>query len=284
MNTTTSTSREVQTLVQGIPTSDGAGVKLLRVLTQNLQRRLDPFLMLDEFRSDDPNDYIAGFPDHPHRGFQTVTYMITGRMRHRDSRGNEGLLTAGGVQWMNAGRGLIHSEIPEQEDGTMHGFQLWVNLPSTEKMSEPGYRDIPSEQIPEYHSDNGALIRVIAGESGGVSGAVQVRGTEPLYLDIHMAADSGEWLTVPAGHNAFVYVYEGSVEVGDQKRAVPPRHMAILSNDGEGLRLKTKDAARVLLLAGRPLREDIAQWGPFVMNTREEVEQAVEDYRNGVLY
>lgn len=283
MNTTTTISREVQSLVQGMPTSDGAGVKLLRVLTQNLQRRLDPFLMLDEFRSDDPNDYIAGFPDHPHRGFQTVTYMITGRMRHRDSRGNEGLLSAGGVQWMNAGRGLIHSEIPEQQDGTMHGFQLWVNLPSSEKMSEPGYRDIPAEQIPEYRSDTGALIRVIAGESGGVSGAVQVATTEPLYLDIHIPDNGSEWLNIPASHNAFIYVYEGSVDAGEG-RQVPPRHMAILSNEGDGVTLKSRSAARVLLIAGRPLNEDIAQWGPFVMNTREEVEQAVEDYRKGVLY
>lgn len=282
MNATKTTSREVQTLVQGMPTSDGAGVKLLRVLTQDLQRRLDPFLMLDEFRSDDPNDYIAGFPDHPHRGFQTVTYMITGRMRHRDSHGNEGLLTAGGVQWMNAGRGLIHSEIPEQEDGTMHGFQLWVNLPATEKMSEPGYRDIPAEQIPEYRSAGDALVRVIAGESAGVQGAVQVEATEPLYLDIHMPANGSEWLALPKNHNAFIYVYEGSVVVGEG-RQVAPRHMAILGNEGQGVQLTVQSPARVLLIAGKPLNEDIAQWGPFVMNTREEVEQAVADYRSGVL-
>lgn len=281
MTSSKSVSREVQTLVQGVPTSDGAGVKLLRVLTQNLQRRLDPFLMLDEFRSDDPNDYIAGFPDHPHRGFQTVTYMITGRMRHRDSAGNEGLLAAGGVQWMNAGRGLIHSEIPEQENGTMHGFQLWVNLPATEKMSEPGYRDIPAEQIPEYRSDNNTLVRVIAGEAGGVSGAVQVENTEPLYLDVHVPANSTEWLAIPESHNAFLYVYEGSLKVGEQQRRVPPRHMAILSNAGNGIRLVTDSAAKALLIAGRPLNEDIAQWGPFVMNTREEVEQALADYRAG---
>ncbi|MGQ9427255.1 pirin family protein [Gilvimarinus sp. F26214L] len=276
-------SREVEQLVNGTPTSDGAGVKLLRVLTQNLQRRLDPFLMLDEFRSDDPKDYIAGFPNHPHRGFQTVTYMLAGRMRHQDSAGNEGLLTPGGVQWMNTGRGLVHSEIPEQEDGLMHGFQLWVNLPSHLKMSEPGYRDIPAEQIPAYDAPGGVHIRVIAGDSEGTEGAVQQEATEPLFLDLRFSGAADHTLPVPADYNAFIYVYEGALKLGDAERNAEARQMAVLSNGGaEGVRIQTSDKASALLIAGRPLRESIAQWGPFVMNTREEVEQAMSDYQSGV--
>ncbi|MCW8194638.1 pirin family protein [Proteobacteria bacterium 005FR1] len=276
-------SRNVEQIVNGIPTSDGAGVSLLRVLTQNLQRRLDPFLMLDEFRSDDPRDYIAGFPTHPHRGFQTVTYMLAGRMRHRDSAGNEGLLSSGGVQWMNAGRGLVHSELPEQEEGLMHGFQLWINLPSTRKMSEPGYRDIPSSEIPEITTESGVGVRVIAGETNGVKGAVDEPDTQPLYLDLHFAPGQSYSFPIPAGHNAFLYVYEGSFLVGEKNTRVNAQQMAVLSNEAHatGLSLHAKEHASALLLAGKPLREDIVQWGPFVMNTREEVEQALADYREG---
>lgn len=285
MATSTLNSREVEQLVNGIPTSEGAGVKLLRVLNQNLQQRLDPFLMLDEFRSDDPQDYIAGFPDHPHRGFQTVTYMLAGRMRHRDSAGNEGLLSPGGVQWMNAGRGLVHSELPEQEDGLMHGFQLWVNLPGSLKMSEPGYRDIQPEEIPNYTTENGVTVRVIAGEVDGVRGAVEQAKTEPLYLDVQLPAGASHWVALPPSHNAFVFVYEGTLTVGEQRRSVGARQMAVLSNTAtaDGVGLYADDDSRVLVIAGRPLKESIAQWGPFVMNTREEVEQAVTDFRNGVL-
>lgn len=276
-------SRNVERLVNGIPTSEGAGVSLLRILTQDLQRRLDPFLMLDEFRSDDPRDYIAGFPDHPHRGFQTVTYMLAGRMRHRDSAGNEGLLSSGGVQWMNAGRGLVHSELPEQEEGLMHGFQLWINLPASLKMSEPGYRDIPACEIPSYALDNGVEVKVIAGQSDGVKGAVEQPATEPLYLDIHLPAGTSHWLAVPADYNGFLYVYEGSLHAGDKDRLINSRHMAILDNVADGVHVRAGEDARALFIAGRPLREDIAQWGPFVMNTREEVEQALADYRSGRL-
>src|SRR5690606_16276860 len=269
----------------GVPTSDGAGVSLLRVLNQNLQRRLDPFLMLDEFRSDKPQAYIAGFPDHPHRGFQTVTYMLAGRMRHRDSAGNEGLLSAGGVQWMNAGRGLIHSEMPEQEDGLMHGFQLWINLPSHLKMSEPGYRDIAAADIPEFTTENGVAVRVIAGESNGVAGAVQQPHTEPLYLDVHFAPGQAYSFPIPASHNAFLYVYEGSVLVGDGEKRVNARQLAVLDNNSaaSGVSFKAMEHASVLLLAGKALRESIVQWGPFVMNSREQVEQAMLDYREGRL-
>jgi hypothetical protein len=199
-------SRTIEQLITGIATSDGAGVKLTRVLTGKLQRRLDPFLMLDAFGSDDPDDYIAGFPDHPHRGLETITYMLAGRMRHRDSAGHEGLLENGGVQWMTAGRGVIHSEIPEQEDGVMEGFQLWLNLPAQRKMSEPWYRDIASAQIPEYVTTDGVTVRVIAGSSNGVAGAVSREITEPLYLDIHLSAGTSFSTALPATHNAFIYV------------------------------------------------------------------------------
>ena len=276
-------SREVENLVNGMEVSDGAGVRLLRVLTHNLQRRLDPFLMLDEFRSDNPDDYIAGFPDHPHRGFETVTYMLDGRMRHRDSTGQEGLLGPGGVQWMTAGRGLVHSEIPEQQDGLMHGFQLWVNLPAKNKMIAPWYRDIPTAEIPEQQTGNGSLLRLIAGCVDSQPAAIQRLDTEPLYLDVHLAGGQEEFLAIPASHNAFLYVYQGELEAGEHEQPVKQRQMAILSNDAAagGIRVRSAAAARFLLVAGKPLNEPIAQWGPFVMNTRAELEAAADDFRNG---
>ena len=277
--------RTVERLVTGQATSDGDGVKLTRVLTQPLQRRLDPFLMLDAFGSDDAADYIGGFPDHPHRGFETVTYMIAGRMRHRDSAGNEGLLQNGGVQWMTAGRGLIHSELPEQEQGRMEGFQLWLNLPAADKMGTPGYRDVASDEIPELALD-GVNARVIAGESHGVVGAVRKDVTEPLYLDLRFAPRASFEQALPAGHNAFVYVYRGGlvVESNESTTAVPAQRMAVLANgaDRDGVRLRAgDDGARALLIAGKPLNEPIAQYGPFVMNTQAEIFQAVEDFRAG---
>ncbi len=218
MNTATQTtlrqSRTIERLIEGVATSDGAGVSLTRVLTGKLQRRLDPFLMLDAFGSDDPDEYIAGFPDHPHRGFETVTYMLHGRMRHRDSAGHEGLLRDGGVQWMVAGHGVIHSEIPEQEDGVMEGFQLWLNLPASNKMAKPWYKDFASENIPQYVTPDNVTVRVIAGTSNGVAGAVSREVTEPLYLDIHIPAGAEFSTELPATHNAFIYVYRGKVEVG----------------------------------------------------------------------
>lgn len=276
-------SREVERLVTGVPVSDGAGVKLKRVLTGDLQKRLDPFLMLDEFGSEDPDDYLAGFPDHPHRGFETVTYMLAGRMRHRDNAGQEGLLTPGGVQWMTAGRGIVHSEMPEQEQGRMQGFQLWVNLPAKEKMTEPYYQDIPSEGIPVRTLDNGVSIKIIAGVAHGETGAVQRESTAPLYLDIHLPAGVQYTAEIPAGHNAFLYVYEGAAEVGRREQAVKTGQMAVLSNSqpADGVALASETGARLILVAGKPLNEPIAQWGPFVMNTREEIEQAFEDYRAG---
>lgn len=274
--------RELERLVAGQPTSDGAGVKLTRVLTQPLQRRLDPFLMLDAFGTDNADDYVGGFPDHPHRGFETVTYMIAGRMRHRDNAGHEGLLQNGGVQWMTAGRGIVHSELPEQQAGRMEGFQLWLNLPADRKLADPWYRDIQSDEIPEFTTDDGATVRVIAGASHGVAGSMQREVTQPLYLDVHLAAGARFDQLVPATHNAFVYVYRGEVEVGGA--TVGAQRMAILKNGAErdGIVLQAGEApAKALIIAGQPLNEPIAQYGPFVMNTHEQIFQAVEDYRSG---
>ena len=280
---TIQTSRRVEQLITGVATSDGAGVKLTRVLTGKLQRRLDPFLMLDAFGSDNPDDYIAGFPDHPHRGFETITYMLAGRMRHRDSAGNEGLLGDGGVQWMTAGRGMIHSEIPEQQDGVMAGFQLWLNLPSQRKLCEPWYRDIPSAEIPEYVSDSGVKVRVIAGMSQGVIGAVAREITEPLYLDIHLPAGTTFATSIPNTHNAFVYVYQGTASILDAQ--IPAQRMAILHNDlsADGVILQAAQDTRLRLVAGKPLHEPIAQYGPFVMNTEQEIQDAINDFRTGRL-
>ena len=275
------TPRQVERLIVGQPTSDGAGVKLTRVLTQDLQRRLDPFLMLDAFGSDSADDYIAGFPDHPHRGFETVTYMLAGNMRHRDSAGHEGLLRDGGVQWMTAGRGVIHSELPEQAEGRMEGFQLWLNLPAKDKLSAPWYRDIQSAEVPEWHGP-GVTARVIAGATQGVAGAVQREGTQPLYLDLHLEAGTTFEQPLPDGHNAFVYVYRGGLSIGE--REVPVQRMAILANAGDGVRLTAgAEGARAILVAGRPLKEPIVQYGPFVMNSQQEIFQAVEDFRAGRL-
>ncbi len=283
MDNTLTTPRRVERLIQGQATSDGDGVKLVRVLTQDLQRRLDPFLMLDAFGTDNPGDYIGGFPDHPHRGFETVTYMLQGRMRHRDSAGHEGLLVPGSVQWMTAGRGVIHSEMPEQEDGAMEGFQLWLNLPGRDKMCAPWYRDIPTSEVPEWHGP-GATVRVIAGSSQGVAGAVQREATAPLYLDIHLEPGAAFEQPLPATHNAFVYVYRGELSINDT--GVQRQRMALLANTSgsDGVALQAgPEGARAILIAGQPLGEPIAQHGPFVMNTRDELIQAVHDFQSGRL-
>ena len=276
-------ARSVERLIAGQPTSDGAGVKLTRLLTQNLQRRLDPFLMLDAFGSDQPDDYIAGFPNHPHRGFETVTYMIAGRMRHRDSAGHEGLLENGGVQWMTAGRGVIHSEIPQQEQGVMEGFQLWLNLPARDKMCAPWYRDFKSDELPKFSIPGGVAVTVIAGSSHGVQGAVVREATAPLYLDLHLSAGARFEQALPPGHNAFVYVYRGSVGIGGQ--TVPAQRMALLANDAQadGVVIEAGEDAKALMIAGQPLNEPIAQYGPFVMNTQQEIYQALCDMRDGRL-
>lgn len=290
MKTTTASitrSRGVERLVRGQPTSDGAGVKLTRVLTQPLQHRLDPFLMLDAFGSDAASDYIGGFPDHPHRGFETVTIMKAGRMRHVDSVGNVGLLEPGSVQWMTAGRGIIHSEMPEQEEGRMAGFQLWVNLAAKDKMQPPAYRDVAPANVPVFELDGGVRVRVIAGQTHGVTGAVTRPTTEPLVLDITLPAGQAFELPVPPGHNAFAYVYGGvAVEIGGSP--VASEHMAILRNEAQadGVRFVTPAGdgeAQILFVAGAPLGEPIAQYGPFVMNTTQEIHQAVADFQRGVL-
>lgn len=276
-------SRRVERLVAGQATSDGAGVKLTRLLTQDLQHRLDPFLMLDAFGSDKADDYIAGFPDHPHRGFETVTYMLAGRMLHRDSAGNEGLLENGGVQWMTAGRGVIHSEIPQQEEGVMEGFQLWLNLHSSEKMQAPWYRDFQHQELPRLQTAQGAQVTVIAGESHGVQGAVTRAITQPLYLDVHLPQGATFAQPLPAGHNAFVHVYCGEVAVGDQ--SVPAGRMAILDNRAEtdGVVVQASVDAKFLLIAGKPLKEPIVQYGLFVMNTKAQIYEALSDFRDGRL-
>jgi hypothetical protein len=239
--------------------------------------------MLDAFRSDSADDYIAGFPDHPHRGFETVTYLIAGRMRHHDSVGNAGLLESGGMQWMSAGRGVIHSEMPEQQDGLLEGFQLWLNLPARDKMSTPAYRDIQSPDIPEFTTAAGVRVRILMGSSHGVNGAVQRPVTEPVYLDLHLPPSSRYDQALPQGHHAFLYVYRGAVKVGDT--TVPMQRLAILDDaeGADGVSMEAEGASRLLLIAGRPLHEPIVQHGPFVMNTEEEIRQAILDHQSGRL-
>ncbi|MGY6552998.1 MAG: pirin family protein [Wenzhouxiangella sp.] len=281
-------ARSIQKIIQSQATSDGAGVKLRRSIGSSGFARLDPFLMLDEFFSDNPDDYIAGFPAHPHRGFETVTYMLDGRMQHQDHLGNVGDLGPGSVQWMTAGRGVIHSEMPQQSEGRMRGFQLWINLPAAEKMRPAEYRDIPADAVPEMVF-TGGMARVIAGrlqlDGQTQGGVVNAPGgqmpTDPLLADLRL--QPGAKVTVPilAGYNSLVYVYEGEISVAGQ--SVPKRDAAVLS-DGDAVGLVAgPEGGRLLLLAGRPLNEPVVQYGPFVMNTREEIEQAMADYRSGRL-
>jgi len=280
-------NRTIKQVIDSVATSDGAGVKLRRSVGASQFLRHDPFLMLDEFYSDNPDDYLAGFPSHPHRGFETVTYMLDGHMRHEDSVGNRGDLGPGDVQWMSAARGIIHSEMPQQTEGRMRGFQLWINLPAKEKLNDPGYRDIPAADIPTVALDNGGKARVIAGTlvqpGGSTKGPVQAVTTDPMYLDVHLPAGTVFESPVTPGYNAFLYLYEGDATVGDDGQALKHRTAGLLS-DGDTVRVKAgASEARFLLLAGKPLNEPIVQYGPFVMNTREEIEQAVHDYQSGKL-
>lgn len=274
-------SRTIEQLIPGQATSDGAGVKLTRLLSHHLQRRLDPFLMLDAFGSDNPNDYIAGFPNHPHRGFETVTYMLKGRMLHQDSQGNEGLLEDGGMQWMSAARGVIHSEIPQQKDGIMAGFQLWLNLPAAHKMDEPWYKDITPDGIPSTHTSTGAEIRLLAGQSHGITGAIERPNTEPLIVDVTLEANGLFQQAIPQGHNAFVVLYEGNAMIKGQ--TLSPNQLAILANDGDQVEIQSQAGAKLLVVAGKPLNEPIVQYGPFVMNSEQEIHQAINDYNAGKL-
>jgi redox-sensitive bicupin YhaK (pirin superfamily) len=273
--------RTLARVIPSIPASDGAGVKLRRSLGSQQQLRHDPFLMLDEFFSDNPDDYLAGFSAHPHRGFETVTYMLDGRMQHKDNHGNTGDLGPGDVQWMRAASGIIHSEMPQQSEGRMRGFQLWLNLPAKEKMSDAAYRDIPAASIPEVEVSAGVSVKLIAGQLGDRQGPIHGGATDPYYFDVRLAPGAAFDARLPAGHAAFVYAYDGAALVGEEKKALPNRAAGLLS-EGDSLRLEAgAEGARLLLLAGRPLNEPIVQYGPFVMNTRAEIEQAVADYQAG---
>jgi redox-sensitive bicupin YhaK (pirin superfamily) len=281
------TIRELQRVIESVETSDGAGVKLKRSLGQSPYTRLDPFLMLDEFSSFDADDYIAGFPAHPHRGFETVTYLLDGHMLHEDHLGNRGDLKSGAVQWMSAGRGIIHSEMPQQEDGRMRGFQLWINLPAREKMKPAGYRDIDPAEIPVLALQGGGRARLIAGmlESDGrsVTGPIQGLATDPLYADVELPAGAAFDQPLDGARNAFIYVFEGSATVGNTARALATHSAGVLGL-GDAVHIRAEAAgARFLLLAGKPLGEPVVQYGPFVMNTREEIEQALKDYQSGEL-
>ena len=279
--------RTVSRIIQSVETSDGAGVKLRRSLGSSQFARLDPFLMLDEFYSDDPNDYIAGFPSHPHRGFETVTYMLDGIMRHEDSVGNKGDLGPGDVQWMSAARGIIHSEMPQQTEGRMRGFQLWINLPAVKKMNDPRYQEIEANNVPVISDEDGMIVRLIAGRwvKGSVTtvGPVQSVSTDPYYLDVRLPEKGTFTLPIPDGHNAFLYLYEGNAFVGEKNGRLAHRSAAILSQSGAVLVRAGDSECRFLLFAGKPINEPVVQYGPFVMNTREEIEQAITDYQSGTL-
>ena len=276
-------TREVVRKVRGQPTSDGAGVRLTRVIGTGALDSFDPFLLLDEFRSDDPNDYLAGFPDHPHRGFETVTYMLAGRMRHGDNQGNTGLLGPGSVQWMTAGRGIVHSEFPEQQEGLMWGFQLWVNLPRTDKMTAPRYQDIPAADVPEVELGPGARARVLVGSVGGTAGPVTDVATEPLYFDLQLDAGASYTAVLPAGHNVFAYVYSGEAQIGAVATVIARGELA-LTTHGVALPVTAgAEGARLIVVGGRPLNEPVARYGPFVMNTVDELKQAFADYQAGRL-
>ena len=282
------TTRSVRRVVKGMPTSDGAGVKLRRVIGQPQLPDLDPFLMLDEFGTDKAEDYIAGFPEHPHRGFETVTYMLDGRMRHRDNHGNEGVLVPGSVQWMTAGSGLVHSEMPEQQEGRMRGFQLWLNLPAREKMTQPKYQEFGPERIPIAAPTEGVSVKVIAGRVADTVGPISQPATDPPYLDVAIEPGATFVQRLPADYAAFLYVFEGALRVGTDATASPVRtHELAVLGEGEEVRLTGESAgadgrtARAIMVAGRPLREPVAKYGPFVMNTREELAQAFADFQSG---
>lgn len=274
------TSCVVKQQVQAMAVSEGAGVTVHRTIGTPALRQLDPFLMLDHFSSDDPDDYIAGFPDHPHRGFITFTYMLDGHMLHRDSMGNRGDLKAGGAQWMKAASGVIHSEMPQQSAGMMRGFQLWINLPASEKMSAPAYQEFSAQKIPVVETDN-AVIKVLVGEFQGVSGPVHDPYSQVQYLDVTLRADSVFTRQWDQSLQGFVYIFEGQGRVGNTE--LPQHHLAVLA-DGDELKVNSSgQQTRFIMVAGRPLREAVVQYGPFVMNTQEQIQQALADYRDGRL-
>lgn len=283
MSTNTQDFTRVGRVIRGMPASDGAGVRLTRVIGTPQLDMLDPFLMLDEFGTDKPEDYLAGFPDHPHRGFETVTYMLDGRMRHRDNHGNEGVLVPGSVQWMTAGRGLVHSEMPEQQEGRMLGFQLWVNLPASEKMTQPRYQEFAPDRIPQVQPAQGVNVKVIAGRVGEVAGPIVQPATEPVYLDIELAPGATWSHALPEGHNAFAYMFEGDGTVGEGEaaRALASQELGVLIGGPVFQMRAGESGARAILVAGAPLREPVARYGPFVMNTKQEIMQAFVDFQEG---
>ena len=276
----------VVSIAPAMPTSDGAGVKIKRNVAQGNLREYDPFLMLDEIASDDAADYIAGFPEHPHRGFETVTYMLEGSMLHRDHLGNEGHLETGGVQWMTAGRGVLHSEMPQQDNGLMHGFQLWINLPASEKMKPAAYQEFDAKEIPEVNLSEQSLLRVVAGdyehEGEKVTGPIKGISTEPVFYDLRLAAGEAFETQIASDRNIIVYVVKGAVSIQDMERSVPEKHLIRLTG-GEALKITAESDALMLIIAGKPIGEPIVNYGPFVMNTKEEIEQAMMDYRTGAL-
>ncbi|OZA22412.1 MAG: hypothetical protein B7X91_14865 [Hydrogenophilales bacterium 17-64-11] len=270
-------TRNIRQLVPALEVTEGAGVTVHRSIGTPALKNLDPFLMLDHFGSDNPDEYIAGFPEHPHRGFITFTYMLDGHMEHRDSMGNRGDLKAGGVQWMKAASGVIHSEMPQQTDGLMRGFQLWINLPARDKMSDPAYQEFSAAAIPEVALDAGR-VRVLAGEFGGVRGVIEDPATDVLYLDVSLAAAARFSLPLSETHNAFVYVFEGAARLAGQELQT---HSLAVLGAGDAVEIAAgEEGARFILVAGRPIGEPVVQYGPFVMNTREEIEQAYADYRD----
>lgn len=283
------TTRTLDRIIESAATSDGAGVKLRRSLGQRQDLRHDPFLMLDEFGTDNPQDYLAGFPDHPHRGFETVTYMLEGHMRHGDHLGHSGELVTGGVQWMTAGRGIVHSEMPQQSEGRMRGFQLWINLPAAEKMKPADYRDLQPQDIPVASLAGGATVKVIAGQctlgAKDTLGPIQGLTTDPTFLDVSLPAGERLAERIPAAYNAFVYAYEGTLAVGPEgaRETLPSQAAGLLSGGDRIEAAAGAQGARFILLSGRPIGEPIAQYGPFVMNTPAEVEQAIRDYQSGTL-
>jgi quercetin 2,3-dioxygenase len=271
-------TRHITRKLPGMPTEDGAGVKLTRLVGTPYLPDIDPILMLDNFRSDDAKDYIAGFPEHPHRGFETVSYMIKGAIRHLDNHGGQGVVTDGGVQWMTAGSGVAHSEMPEQTEGEMFGFQLWINLPASEKMRAPWYRDIPAGDIPELALGHGAHAKLIAGAWNGVTGPGPERSTVPFIADVALAALASAEVPVPEGHAGFVYVFEGEAHIG--RETIKKGEIGVLSEGGD-VHISTNAGARFLVVAGKPLREPVAKYGPFVMNTQDEIRRAISDYQSG---
>jgi redox-sensitive bicupin YhaK (pirin superfamily) len=273
--------RELRQIVNGDQVSDGAGVQLKRIIGSPQLNMLDPFLMFDAFGSDRPQEYLAGFPPHPHRGFETVTYMLAGKMRHEDSAGNQGVIETGGVQWMTAGRGIIHSEMPEQEEGLLAGFQLWVNLPAAEKMNEPRYQERSAAEIPVETLENGTRIKVVAGQTDkGTEGVIDNPYVNPLYLHVALPADTRFEQHVPDGDNSFIYVIKGQLLIGDKQRPLKAGQLGVLEQR-QSVRLSAEGSSEFLLVSGQPLKEPVARGGPFVMNTREQVEQAFADYREG---